>query len=141
VCASKSVCALGVLMKRSCRGFRCPALVEPPDYFCPTCRENRKSACREAGCPKMVSWPDVYCPLHKLEHGRERGSASSRGYGARWRAIRVAKLTRDPLCEECDRLGMTQVATEVHHKDGDPANCAADNLQSLCRRCHERTKR
>jgi 5-methylcytosine-specific restriction protein A len=128
-------------MKTWCRGFMCPALVEAPDYFCPACREKRKAPCREPGCAALVRWPARYCADHLREMERARGSASSRGYGARWREIRTAKLTRNPLCERCEGVGLTQVATEVHHVDGDATNCRAENLQSLCRRCHEGTKR
>jgi 5-methylcytosine-specific restriction protein A len=130
-------------MKRSCRGFRCPALVEPPDYFCPACRENRKAPCREPGCPALVTWPDIYCLEHRRERERERGSASARGYGQRWREIRLAKLKVNPLCEMCEAGGMTEPATEVHHvlplEEG--GTNSSDNLMSLCRSCHEGTKK
>jgi len=30
---------------------------------------------------------------------------------------------------------------EVHHRDGNPANSDPDNLQRLCRRCHQKQHR
>lgn len=33
----------------------------------------------------------------------------------RWRRLRRAKLSRDPLCEDCKAKGIIRAATEVHH--------------------------
>lgn len=69
-----------------------------------------------------------------------RGSASSRGYGAKWRKIRKAALYRDMgLCVHCRSRGDITVATEVDHivRKADGGTDDLDNLQSLCRPCHE----
>jgi len=41
------------------------------------------------------------------------------------------------LCERCQAAGYTSAATVVHHRDGNQANNAWDNLESLCADCHE----
>lgn len=64
-----------------------------------------------------------------------------------WRALRTAKLERDPLCEECKRRDKWVSATCVHHiipietahtfEDMKRlAFCGLDGLQSLCYQCH-----
>jgi len=70
-----------------------------------------------------------------------RAPAHRRGYNSTWRKVRAAKLRHHPLCEECERQGRTIEAAEVHHKDENPMNNEPSNLESLCRSCHERTKR
>jgi len=63
----------------------------------------------------------------------DRPSPSKRGYGRRWRRLRLMKLRRDPLCAKCGGP-----ATEVHHVQAkrDGGSDALDNLQSLCKPCH-----
>lgn len=50
-----------------------------------------------------------------------------RGWSATWRKFK----DRQP-CSECGKPGM------VHHKDRDPNNNAAGNVEWLCRGCHSR---
>lgn len=66
----------------------------------------------------------------------------------RWRKVRASKLASDPLCEDCNGEGRTEVATQVHHKvkrRDDPTMESwldLDNLMSLCHSCHSiRTRR
>jgi 5-methylcytosine-specific restriction protein A len=62
--------------------------------------------------------------------------------GARWRALRLRKLMRDPLCEMCHRLGRVTLAEVVHHViDRLKAPHLAytwSNLESACNACHTR---
>lgn len=57
-----------------------------------------------------------------------------------WRRLRAAFLAANPLCDECSRHGKTEVATDVHHlqerKTHPDLSLDWDNLQALCRRCH-----
>ncbi len=62
-----------------------------------------------------------------------------------WKRARVMALQRDHyLCQECLKAGRMTMATEVHHvrplEDYPDLALDLDNLESLCRRCHERTK-
>lgn len=50
-----------------------------------------------------------------------------------WREIARRKKKEVGKCEICGGL-----AEEVHHKDGDKANCEESNLMVLCRSCHRK---
>jgi 5-methylcytosine-specific restriction protein A len=72
----------------------------------------------------------------------QRGSAASRGYGARWRKYRLAYLAAHPLCVMCAETKHVTEATVVDHIQAhkgdemlfwDPAN-----HQALCKPCHDR---
>lgn len=104
--------------------------------------KSMKKPCAYPGCPVLVDPGQRYCEEHQKriqrEYDRERGSAASRGYDARWRRLRQMYLAANPLCEECLRAGRITPATQVHHKDGNPNNSAWSNLESLCLECHSR---
>ncbi len=58
-----------------------------------------------------------------------------------WRDLRAVKLDQFPLCEECQRKGITTLAQMVDHivpinQGGAPLDM--ENLQSLCHPCHNR---
>ena len=61
---------------------------------------------------------------------------------ARWRKMRALKLSRDPLCEDCEACGVLTAATQVHHIVGlrtqPDLAFRMDNLASLCTACHAR---
>lgn len=73
---------------------------------------------------------------------RWRGSAASRGYDYAWQKVRKQALERDNhLCVECLKHDRITPATDVDHIvpfEGldDPLRLDLDNLQSLCRSCH-----
>lgn len=63
----------------------------------------------------------------------------------RWLNLRRLKLSNNPICEECERIGRVRSATEVHHIK--PVESVAEssqsllmydynNLMSLCSECH-----
>lgn len=58
-----------------------------------------------------------------------------------WRNLRNKKIEQFPLCEECQRKGVTTLAQVVDHivpinRRG--AKLDINNLQSLCHPCHNR---
>lgn len=65
---------------------------------------------------------------------------------ARWKRLRLVKLRDNPLCEVCEKKGITKMADDVHHIQSfmsvdDPEARKAlafdyDNLMSLCDECH-----
>lgn len=69
-----------------------------------------------------------------------RGTNTERGYGYQWRKTRALILRIDKyLCQSCLAKGRTTAAAEVDHivpkhKGGTDE---ADNLQSLCKPCHQ----
>ena len=99
--------------------------------------------CRKAGCSNTTTQRNGYCTEHqdyakeqerlwREKRNENRESASRRGYGAEWRKLREAKLKANPLCERCGAP-----ASVVHHKDHNQYNDFWDNLESVCRSCHE----
>ena len=100
-----------------------------------------------------VSAP-VICPHHRIQYmGKcplcaalwvrrksdlesRRGSARDRGYTRTWEKVRRIKLNQTPLCERCTRGHKIKPADMVHHKDHNQFNNHMDNLESLCRDCH-----
>jgi len=64
-----------------------------------------------------------------------RPSAARRGYGSRWRKLRLMQLRRYPLCQW---PGCNKPATDVDHivPRASGGTDDADNLQSLCHAHH-----
>lgn len=100
-------------------------------------RPNRP--CNYPGCPATVS-KGGYCDKHKgkriSDPDRQRFETS-----AQWGRIRRAYLAKHPLCEDCLEQGITELAEEVHHKDGDWRNNAESNLRALSTACHAKHTR
>lgn len=63
---------------------------------------------------------------------------------ARWQRLREAHLQTQPLCVFCQESGDVTAADVVdhirEHKGNESLFWNADNLQSLCASCHDRTK-
>jgi 5-methylcytosine-specific restriction protein A len=63
---------------------------------------------------------------------------------ARWKALRHYQLANHPLCAFCLRREVVEVATVVDHIIPHKGDVVLfhdpDNLQSLCKRCHDRDK-
>lgn len=63
----------------------------------------------------------------------------------RWRALRRIQLAKEPLCLFCQAKGIVEQATVVdhirRHKGDTVAFYNPNNLQSLCKLCHDREKK
>lgn len=102
--------------------------------------------CRWQGCTAIVRAGVPYCEAHQREVYRrqdaQRGNAGDRGYGARWRRLRMMFLAEHPLC--CDPFGVhgevPVLATDVDHIVPRAAGGSDEesNLQALCHSCHSR---
>ena len=102
--------------------------------------------CAYPGCPECIR-EGRYCPQHKTIAGREynqvyRSSDHNKIYGRHWRTTRDLYVSKHPLCERCLEAGRLVPADEVHHilpveRGGTHAE---DNLTSLCRSCHIKTR-
>ncbi len=113
--------------------------------------------CKFPGCCNRVPLGTRFCDAHramgekreaeakvKREAFRKQrhGSANERGYSYRWQKASKAFLREHPLCAECERNGITKVATCVDHiipHRGD-RRLFWDmlNWQPLCQECHSR---
>lgn len=94
--------------------------------------------CRHRGCPARGT-DRGYCEAHvppRYREPDERPTSRQRGYDGRWDKRSKAVLAQHPGCAKCGKP-----ATEVHHIDWDPHNCAWDNLMPLCHTHHMRMKR
>lgn len=52
-----------------------------------------------------------------------------------WYRLRRSVLAEQPLCQYCPP-GVITPATEVDHKNNDPADNSRENLKSTCKPCH-----
>jgi len=78
-----------------------------------------KKPCSYPGCPELVDAGSTYCRKHRKKYfegdRQKRGTASSRGYGSRWRRASRLYLKKNPLCAECLKGGKVIPAEVVDH--------------------------
>lgn len=78
------------------------------------------------------------------QYDRDRANAPGRAwyFQKRWSDLRLIQLRAKPCCEQCDREGRTTAATVVDHvrphKGDEALFFDQENLQSLCKPCHDR---
>lgn len=98
--------------------------------------------CRHPGCPELTR--DGWCDRHRPKYRR---GASEEYHGLYLLPIwldqlRPAQLLREPFCRECAKRGIRTPATVVDHIVPHRGNWALfsnpENLQSLCKTCHDR---
>lgn len=58
--------------------------------------------------------------------------------GSAWQRLRASVMSLEPLCRHCTARGLTVVATDLDHADGNPGNNDMLNLCPLCHSCHSR---
>jgi len=85
----------------------------------------------------MPDSPQTFGQLRGRQHDAHRGTNKQRGYDEHWARISRLKRQRQPVCEVCNDA----IATEVDHiipfaGPADPLRTSWDNLQSICRHCH-----
>lgn len=108
--------------------------------------------CGQPGCPELVRGAPR-CPKHTAKReaeiradDRQRGSATARGYDARWSAFSRWYRAAHPLCAECQRQGRVRPSEVTDHirrwqsgktpEDRERLKYAPENLQALCKGCH-----
>ena len=104
--------------------------------------KHPKRPCRYPGCPNLCE-SGTYCPEHSAESpDRLRGSATERGYVAKWRRARKRFLRSHPLCANCLSQGVLTPATVVDHivphRGDHRLFWDEQNWQPLCKACHDR---
>lgn len=97
--------------------------------------------CRHAGCGALTR--EGWCAKHKPKHRRGESAAWHNLYSLPvWQTLRTRQLLKEPWCAECARHGVRVRATVVDHIRPHRGNVALfsdpDNLQSLCKSCHDR---
>lgn len=62
-----------------------------------------------------------------------RRKTSERGYGTDHQRQRAELIRKYPLCQRCG----SDWSRQLHHIDRNPNNRHPDNLEMLCKRCHQ----
>ena len=125
--------------------------------FSPT--SNRQKYCKAEACRKVVQvkkdrrrylnnkeWYDKY-RAEKLGQKVGVGSGGNQEKGKNHHSYKtgiglfrdLAKANKDPICERCKiDLDYSKPFTYcVHHRDHDRTNNELENLEMLCKRCHQ----
>ena len=102
--------------------------------------------CAEPACSTAVPYGTRRCIKHTKEKDAEpsgwvkRPSPRHREHNGShkgWRKLRMMVIRRDMgLCQSCKATGLMRSGQEVDHIDGS-AGDAMDNLQLLCKPCHQ----
>lgn len=86
-----------------------------------------------------------HCGERKVKRYKQdrRKSSSARGYDRKWQKLRKAVLLSEVFCVRCKAAGFLVPAVVGHHKDEfqevtDAARLDSENIEALCRECHER---
>ena len=95
-------------------------------------------------CPNLVA--HGRCAQHQSQQQPEaprHNAAIRRWYNtARWHRLRAMVLAEEPLCYECQAIGLTAASTDVDHvtpHQGDPTLFwDRGNLRGMCNPCHTR---
>ena len=102
--------------------------------------------CRHSGCAEVVRDGSGWCKAHLSDRsiGRwgdaRRGTRHERGYGSEWEVTRGRILSRDKgLCQVCLQAGKYRPAKAVDHivPKFEGGSDDDDNLQSICKVCHD----
>ena len=101
--------------------------------------------CAERGCSERVRRGP--CRRHARERERARPNFDVRSWYhcARWEALKAQVRREQPLCDDCEREGMTVSGTQTDHTiphQGDPdLFWNRGNLRNKCARHHARKTR
>ncbi len=98
--------------------------------------------CKHPGCAALTR--EGWCPAHKPRYVRGDSGEYHGWYSLPvWTEdLRPGQLLAEPFCRECAKNGVRTRAAVVDHVEpfrGDWAKFTdRGNLQSLCKRCHDR---
>jgi 5-methylcytosine-specific restriction protein A len=104
-----------------------------------------KKPCAYPNCPELTH--DRFCEKHKPQAAQEynrygRDEWAKKFYNSvAWRKMAREQLRREPLCAECLKAGRitpAEIADHVQPIREGGARLDRENLQSLCRACHNR---
>lgn len=103
-----------------------------------------KKPCRYPGCPELTE--STYCDKHQEEIGNEtkrRDRPYKKLYKTNhWQQLRQQVLMKQPLCVKCLKVKRITPATVVDHikphKGDETLFYDINNLQPLCKSCHDR---
>lgn len=92
--------------------------------------------CMVPGCPNLVETPGVHrCPEHHREYLQQWERPRDVKYDQTWRMRSRMFLAQNPTCERCG--APAELAHHIYRKRDGGAD-DEENLEALCRSCHER---
>jgi 5-methylcytosine-specific restriction enzyme A len=100
-------------------------------------------ACAWRGCSALAKQGKRYCDQHQAEAWKQRdgfkGGRPEHYTTGHWHKLRLVVLRAEPLCRICKSEGRTEAATVVDHIKplAEGGTDARDNLQPLCKQCHD----
>lgn len=95
--------------------------------------------CVVAGCGRLAVSGRCSDHPRAIDYDTQRGSAYDRGYTHRWAVYRAEYLRAHPICVRCDQITPASVVDHIiPHRGRHDLMWAEDNLQALCKRCHDR---
>lgn len=101
---------------------------------------SRVRVCNHPGCGELVENSNGKCKKHKREAQKAADKRTGRVRGSRWSAIRRQVLREQPFCRDMRVCDGKATSVEVDHVQplafgGHPTS--RDNLQGICRDCHD----
>ena len=95
---------------------------------------------------RMYEMPTAPRTFRRTERKREveeaRGTKQQRGYGGEWERISRAVRQARPVCEICNDAPSVDVDhIQPFNGRNDPLRVDWDNLQAVCRACHNEKTR
>ena len=76
--------------------------------------------------------------IYYNSRGELQAHGNYKGYPKNWSEISARLRREHPRCSNCNFRKEQGVPLQVHHINGVPADCRAENLQVLCEICHKR---
>ncbi len=115
----------------------------PASLYCDTCpRPSKSRDYQKAAQKKYHGKRGREVGVGSGNHSGNKGSASP-GFINGWTAYKIRgrelKIERGNRCERCaiDLTNASRWQWVCHHKDHDRSNPADENLEILCKRCHQ----
>ncbi len=115
------------------------------------------AVCSAPGCLRLALPSKTRCAEHQAEADESRAAylkQAHKSYNARrpksdgfywtnrWKRKSAEYREAHPLCEECDRIGLTVPSTMVDHiipyRERPDLGLVDSNLRALCWQCHNR---
>lgn len=132
-------------MLRACKMQSCPNLHSNNNGFCDKHQSLTKHRpCLTPGCPNdsVFRGRCQQCnDVHSKEYESNRYKQHSESYDERWTKLSRAYRAQHLTCEMCEAKGIITQSVLVHHIkpiDEGGERLDVNNLQALCRDCHER---
>jgi len=117
-----------------------------PEKYCPECgvKIERKLE-KDGDLMSLLHFNKMKYCSRKCRDSARRGiwKIAKRLHSGRFRARHTIEAKQ---CERCGKIGIKNETSghwnlDIHHKDGNPLNNSLENLEVLCRSCHEKHHR